>query len=75
MARTKQTARKDNTGGAGKMPRRHLATKAAHKSAPISGGVKKPHRYRYVSPRCRRRRRLVLNDVFAVCQTRHGGFA
>jgi len=45
MARTKQTARK-STGG--KAPRKHvsLANKAARKSAPTSGGVKKPHRYR-----------------------------
>jgi histone H3 len=43
MARTKQTARK-STGG--KAPRKHLATKAARKSAPATGGVKKPHRYR-----------------------------
>jgi histone H3 len=27
-------------------PRKQLATKAARKSAPASGGVKKPHRYR-----------------------------
>jgi len=43
MARTKQTARK-STGG--KAPRKALATKAARKSAPATGGVKKPHRYR-----------------------------
>jgi histone H3 len=43
MARTKQTARK-STGG--KAPRKALATKAARKSAPALGGVKKPHRYR-----------------------------
>ncbi|XP_045529833.1 uncharacterized protein LOC123717735 [Pieris brassicae] len=43
MARTKQTARK-STGG--KAPRKQLATKAARKSAPPTGGVKKPHRYR-----------------------------
>ena len=51
MARTKQTARK-NTGA--KAPRKHLASKAARKSAPApvvsvgnqSGGVKRPHRYR-----------------------------
>jgi len=42
-ARTKQTARK-STGG--KAPRKQLATKAARKSAPSTGGVKKPHRYR-----------------------------
>ena len=43
MARTKQTARK-STGG--KAPRKALATTAARKSAPSTGGVKKPHRYR-----------------------------
>jgi len=42
MARTKQTARK-STGG--KAPRT-LATKAARKTAPSRGGVKKPHRWR-----------------------------
>jgi len=43
MARTKQTARK-STGG--KAPRSGIATKAAHKSAAETGGVKKPRRYR-----------------------------
>ena len=43
MARTKQTARK-STGG--KAPRKTLCTKAARKSAPTAGGVKKVHRYR-----------------------------
>ena len=43
MARTKQTARK-STGG--KAPRKQLAQKASRKSAPASGGVKKPHRFR-----------------------------
>ncbi|GLU06342.1 hypothetical protein SLE2022_233840 [Rubroshorea leprosula] len=43
MARTKQTARK-STGG--KAPRKQLAAKAARKSAPATGGVKKPHRFR-----------------------------
>ena len=43
MARTKQTARKT---AAGKVPRKQLATKAARRSAPTVGGVKKPHRYR-----------------------------
>jgi len=43
MARTKQTARK-STGA--KAPRKQLASKAARKSAPATGGVKKPHRYR-----------------------------
>ena len=43
MARTKQTARQ-STGG--KAPRKLLFTKAARKSVPATGGVKKPHRYR-----------------------------
>ncbi|MBZ3886707.1 histone H3.3 [Sciurus carolinensis] len=38
MAHTKQTARK--------APRKQLTTKAAHTSAPSTGGVKKPHCYR-----------------------------
>ena len=43
MARTKQTARK-STGG--KAPRKALATKAAQRSAPSSGGIRKPQRWR-----------------------------
>jgi histone H3 len=43
MARTKQTAKK-STGG--RAPRKALAARAARKSAPQTGGVKKPHRYR-----------------------------
>ena len=43
MARTKQTAHR-STGC--KAPRKQLATKAARKSAPTAGGVKKPHRYK-----------------------------
>uniref|UniRef100_A0A3Q3B5W5 Core Histone H2A/H2B/H3 domain-containing protein n=1 Tax=Kryptolebias marmoratus TaxID=37003 RepID=A0A3Q3B5W5_KRYMA len=43
MARTKQTACK-STGG--KAPRKQLTTKAACRSAPTTGGVKKPHLYR-----------------------------
>jgi histone H3 len=43
MARTKQTPRK-STGG--KEPRRVLSAKAARMSAPHTGGIKKPHRYR-----------------------------
>lgn len=44
MARTKQTARKNTTGG--KAPRKHIAHKAAQKRATAAGGVKKPHRFR-----------------------------
>ena len=43
MARTKQSARRC-TGG--KAPRREMMTKAARRSNPLTGGVKKPHRYR-----------------------------
>ncbi len=44
MARTKQTARK-HTGA--KAPRKHIASKTAHKTvAPVSGGIKKPHHFR-----------------------------
>ncbi|XP_053464685.1 histone H3.3A-like [Nycticebus coucang] len=41
--RSGQTARKSTRG---KAPRKQLATKAARKSAPSTGGVKKLHRYR-----------------------------
>jgi len=44
MACTKQTAC-NSTGG--KAPRIQLATKAACKSSPATGGVKKTHRYRH----------------------------
>ncbi|KAL7425310.1 hypothetical protein ACHAXH_005838 [Discostella pseudostelligera] len=40
MARRKPTACK-STGG--KAPHKNLATKAAHRSAPIPRGVEKPH--------------------------------
>ena len=43
MARTKQTSRK-STGA--KAPRKQLASKVAGKSAPSSGGMKKPHKFR-----------------------------
>ena len=42
-ARSKQKARK-SVGG--KAPQKQPATKAARKSAPATGGVKKPHRYK-----------------------------
>ncbi len=42
MARTKQTARK-STGG--KAPRIRRATYEDRRSAPATGGIKKPHRY------------------------------
>jgi histone H3 len=42
-ARTKQTARKSMGG---KAPRSQVAQKAARKSTPSTGGVRKPHRYR-----------------------------
>lgn len=44
MARKKQTARK-SVGG--RPPRKPLETRAASKSAPATGGVKKPRNYRF----------------------------
>ncbi|XP_062950303.1 histone H3.1t-like [Cynocephalus volans] len=44
MDHTKQKARKSNGGG--KAPRKQLAGKVARKSAPATGGVMKPYRYR-----------------------------
>ncbi|KAK2659636.1 hypothetical protein Ddye_006169 [Dipteronia dyeriana] len=44
MARTKQTARKSTGGKGSKKAARHQGP--ARKSAPITGGVKKTHRYR-----------------------------
>lgn len=58
MARTKQTARK-STGG--KAPRKHLSTKAARKSVPAHGGVKKPHRFRPGTVALREIRRFQKN--------------
>lgn len=55
MARTKQTARK-STGG--KAPRKHLATKAARKTAPVTGSIKKVSRYRAGTVALREIRRL-----------------
>ena len=49
MVRTKRTAQMARKSTGGKFPakqRAFLATKAARKSAPHTGGVKKPHRYR-----------------------------
>ena len=63
MARTKQTARK-STGG--KAPRKQPATKAARKSAPPTGGVKKPHRYRYFK-RGKMKESLVSHNLIKRC--------
>ena len=69
MARTKQTARK-STGG--KAPRKQLQTKAARASAGLTGGVKKPRRYRPRTVALREIRRyqkttklLLLKDPFS----------
>ncbi|XP_017260788.1 histone H3, embryonic-like, partial [Kryptolebias marmoratus] len=43
MVRTKQTACKSTRG---KAPRKQLATKAARRNTPATGGMKKPHHYR-----------------------------
>ena len=65
MARTKQTARK-STGG--KAPRKQLATKAARKSAPATGGVKKPHRYRPGTVALREIRRYHELNELLICK-------
>ena len=44
MARTKTTARKSSAGV--KKPRKQFSSKTAKKSAPTTGGIKKPHRFR-----------------------------
>ena len=62
MARTKQTARKQATP-AGKAPRKQVSNKAARKSAPIKGGVKKPHRYRPGTVALREIRKLPFQRV------------
>ena len=46
MARTKQTSRKTTGQTSGKVPRKELSAKTAKKSAPLTGGVKKPHRFK-----------------------------
>ena len=69
MARTKQTARKNATQG-GKAPRKQLqagvSNKAARKSAPQTGGIKKAHRYRPGTVALREIRKLqksVINKI------------
>lgn len=59
MARTKQTARK-STGG--KAPRKQLATKAARKSAPLTGSVKQTVRKFSVSKELKKRRKQIRKD-------------
>ena len=63
MARTKQTARK-STGG--KAPRKQLAVKAARKSAPVVGGVRRPHRYRPGTVALREIRRYQKNTELLI---------
>uniref|UniRef100_A0A4W5LUJ1 Zgc:173552 n=1 Tax=Hucho hucho TaxID=62062 RepID=A0A4W5LUJ1_9TELE len=53
MARTKQT---------------QLATKAARKSAPATGGVKKPHRYRPGTVALREIRRYQKSTELLICK-------
>ncbi|XP_060757034.1 histone H3.3 type 1-like [Neoarius graeffei] len=65
MARTKQTARK-STGG--KAPRKQLTTKAARKSAPTTGGVKKPHYYRPGTVALREIRHYQKSTELLICK-------
>ena len=66
MARTKQTAHK-STGG--KAPRRVLATMSARKTAPHTGGVKRPHRYRPGTVALREIRRYQRSSELLVLPT------
>ncbi len=59
MARTKQTAR---TSTGGKAPRKVLATMAARRSAPATGGCKKPRRFRPGTVALREIRRYQKSD-------------
>ena len=46
MARTKQTARRNQTGGKQPKPSSTKRAQVARKASSSTGGVKKPHRYR-----------------------------
>ena len=63
MARTKQTARKSPGG---KAPRKKLAQKAARKSQPTTGGVKRPHRFRPGTVALREIRRYQKNTELLI---------
>ncbi|XP_034043527.1 histone H3-like, partial [Thalassophryne amazonica] len=65
MARTKQTVHK-STGG--KALRKQVATKAAQKSAPADGGVKKPHRYRPSTMALRNIRHYQKSTELLICK-------
>ncbi len=65
MAQTKQTAR-HSTGG--KAPQFQLATKAAQRSAPASGGVKKPHFYCPGTVALREIRRYKKSTDLLICK-------
>ncbi|KAM9138972.1 LOW QUALITY PROTEIN: histone H3, embryonic-like [Pangshura tecta] len=60
MAHTKQTAC-ESTGG--KEPCKQLAAKAALKSAPTTGGVKKPHCYHPSTVALREIRELLIHKL------------
>uniref|UniRef100_UPI00398E4049 histone H3-like n=1 Tax=Pristiophorus japonicus TaxID=55135 RepID=UPI00398E4049 len=51
-----------------KLPRKQLATKAAWKSAPATGGVKKPHRYRPGTVALREIRRYQKSTELLICK-------
>lgn len=57
---------KKSTGG--KAPRKQLATKAARKSAPVTGGVKKPHQYRPGTIALREIRRYQKSTELLICK-------
>ncbi|KAB1262005.1 histone H3.1 [Camelus dromedarius] len=59
MRGTKQTASQVHR----RQPRKAAATKAARKSAPATGGVKKPHRYRPGTVALREIRRYQVHEL------------
>lgn len=66
MARTKQTARKST---AQKVPRKQLAAqKIARKTAPLTSGIKKPHKFRPGTVALREIRKYQKNVLHSHCK-------
>ncbi|KAA3682002.1 histone H3 [Paragonimus westermani] len=63
---THQKTARESTGG--KAPRKQLATKAARNSAPATGGVKKPHRYRPGTVALHEIRRYQKSTELLICK-------
>uniref|UniRef100_A0A1B0FPA8 Uncharacterized protein n=1 Tax=Glossina morsitans morsitans TaxID=37546 RepID=A0A1B0FPA8_GLOMM len=68
MKEIEEEENKKNGPYKGKAPRKQLATKAARKSAPVTGGVKKPHRYRPGTVALREIRRYQKSTELLICK-------